>query len=106
MLQLRQSDVNFSCNFRIVAFVAAADSGAARTAWALRGYRVDGAPASFAAAMSIFWTCSRAGAKAHTLRAEVYVRTHYAEGDDNDSSDRRCRPGFRSRHDRRPHPLS
>src|SRR5713101_29459 len=43
---------------------------------------------------------------ARTLRAEVCVRIHYAEGDDDDSSDWRYRPGLRSRHDRRPHPLS
>src|SRR5258708_24946210 len=38
-------------------------------------------------------------------RAEADVRIHDAQGDDDDSSDWRYRPGFRSRHDRRPHPL-
>jgi hypothetical protein len=58
--------VKFSCNFRIAVFVAAADFGAIRTAQATSGYRVNSAPVSFAAAMSIFWAYSRIPALAST----------------------------------------
>jgi hypothetical protein len=49
-----------------VAFVAAADFGGIRIARAIGGYRMNGAPASLSAAMSILWTHSRASALAAT----------------------------------------